>query len=181
MSVLYRFCGQAGYNVDTGRLKKIRIEFGMIDQPKRWMAWYEFISDGVKKSKRELANPDPMPPEQFGYQIPGGRDIPHTFKKQIGLEELAIDPKGTPATLTLEVTGDVQRFRTVECRLLNLKTKAKEVVNFPFGIQQAGISVPARKSPIHGKVRLVTLALFDAHKFPKGPQGPMANFLGIPG
>lgn len=145
------------------------------------MAWYEFISDGVKKSKRERANPDPMPPEQFGYQIPGGRDIPHTFDKNIGLEDLAINPKGTPATLTLDVTGDPQRFRTVECRLLHLKTKAKEVVDFPFGLQQAGVSTPLKTGSIHGRVRLVTLARFDRNQFPRGPRGPMAHLLGIPG
>jgi hypothetical protein len=26
----------------------------------------------------------------------------------------------------------------------------------------------------------VTLALFDANRFPQGPQGPMPHFLGIP-
>ena len=86
-SVLYRFNGQACYEVDTGRLKKIRVVFGMIDEKRTSMAWYLFSSNGVAKSKRELANPDPMPPEQFGHRTAGGRDIPHTFKKKIGLDE----------------------------------------------------------------------------------------------
>ena len=95
MCVLFRFNGQAAYEVDTGRLKKIRVVFGMIDKKRTSMAWYLFSSDGVAKSKRELANPDKMPPEQFGHRTVGGRDIPHTFKKNIGLDELAINPKGT--------------------------------------------------------------------------------------
>ena len=113
-SVLFRFNGQAGYAVDTGRLKKIRVVFGMIDEKRTSMAWYLFSSDGVAKSKQELANPDPMPPEQFGHRNVGGRDIPHTFKKKIGLDELAINPKGTPANLTLDIS-DTKRF--IECRI----------------------------------------------------------------
>jgi hypothetical protein len=31
-SILFRFNGQAGYEVDTGRLRKIRVVFGMIDE-----------------------------------------------------------------------------------------------------------------------------------------------------
>ena len=34
MSVLFRFNGQAAYEVDTGRRKKIRVVFGMIDANK---------------------------------------------------------------------------------------------------------------------------------------------------
>lgn len=132
MSVLFRFNGQAAYEVDTGRRKKIRVVFGMIDETRTSMAWYLFSSDGVAKTKRELANPDPMPPEQFGHRAVGGRDIPHTFKKNIGLDELAIHPKGTPATLTL-VIENTKRF--IECRIDQLTTKAKEVVTFPFGLQ----------------------------------------------
>ena len=67
------------------------------------MAWYLFASNGVAKSKAELAhpdpNPDPMPPEQFGERGVGGRDIPHNFNKQIGLDELAMHHRGTFATL----------------------------------------------------------------------------------
>jgi hypothetical protein len=103
-SVLFRFNGQAGYEVDTGRLKKIYVVFGMIDEKRTSIAWYLFSSDGDKKSKQELANPDPMPPGQFGHRDAGGRDIPHTFKKTIGLDELAINPRGTHATLTLDLS-----------------------------------------------------------------------------
>src|SRR3954467_13230610 len=107
--VLYRFSGQACYEVDTGRLKKIRVVFGMIDEKRTSMAWYLFSSDGDAKSKRELANPDPMPPEEFGHRTVGGRDIPHTFKSKIGLDGLAINPRGTAATLDL-VIGRTKRF-----------------------------------------------------------------------
>jgi hypothetical protein len=165
-SVLYRFNGQACYEVDTGRLKKIRVVFGMIDEKRTSMAWYLFSSNGVAKSKRELANPDPMPPEQFGHRTAGGRDIPHTFKKKIGLDELAINPKGTPAILTLDV-GQTKRF--IECRIDTLKTKAKEVVSFPFGLQYD--SDPSTTGKIHGKVLFLETAPFDANKFPLGPQG----------
>src|SRR5215475_10516887 len=132
MSVLFRFNGQAGYEVDTGRLKKTRVVFGMIEpksEKKISMAWYLSSSDGDPKSKRELANPDPMPPEQFGDRGEGGRKISHTFKKTIGLDGLAIHPKGTSATLTLEIT---QTGRFIEFNIDKLTTKAKEVVTFPF-------------------------------------------------
>ncbi len=132
MSVLFRFNGQAAYEVDTGRRKKIRVVFGMIDETRTSMAWYLFSSDGDPKTKRELANPDPMPPGQFGHRDVGGRDIPHTFKNDIGLHELAAAPNGTPAVLTLDVEN-TKRF--IECRIAQLTTKAKEVVTFPFGLQ----------------------------------------------
>ena len=171
MSVLFRFNGQAGYAVDTGRLKKIRVVFGMIDEQRKSMAWYLFSSDGDAKSKRELANPDPMPPEQFGHRDKGGRDIPHTFKKDIGLDELAINPKGTFATLTLET--EAKRF--IACRIDKLRTKAKEVVTFPFGLQFD--SDPSRKGKILGKVWFLETAPFDADKFPQGPQGKTQIFI----
>jgi hypothetical protein len=164
MSVLFRFNGQAGYIVDTGRLKKIRVVFGMIDERREWMAWYDFISDGKAKSKRELANPDPMPPEQFGHRGPGGRDIPHTFKKTIGLDELAINSEETKATLTLAVS-ETSRF--IECRISHLKTKAREVVSFPFGLQYD--SDPSWTSPTNGRVKFLRPARFDANRFPEGP------------
>jgi hypothetical protein len=169
MSVQFRFNGQAIYEVDTGRLKKIRVVFGMIDKTKTSMAWYLFSSDGVAKSKRELANPDNMPPEQFGHRDTGGNRIPHTFKKNIGLDGLAIK-QGTSADLTLETT---ERF--IECRIDKLMTKAKEVVTFPFGIQRD--SDPSATGKILGKVLFVGLAPFDANKFPEGPQGKKAQAL----
>ena len=164
MSVLCRFNGQAVYEVDTGRVKKIRVVFGMIDETRTSMAWYLFSSDGVAKSKRELANPDNMPPEQFGHRTAGGRDIPHTFKKNIGLDELAIKPGGTPAELTLDTSA-----RFIECRIDKLTTKAKEVASFPFGIQRD--SDPSRTGKILGNVLFLELATFDANRFPEGPQG----------
>jgi len=173
---LFRFNGQAAYEVDTGRLKKLRVVFGMIDEKRTSMAWYLFSSDGDAKSKRELASRDLMPPEQFADRDTGGRDIPHTFTKHIGLDELAINPKGTPAYLTLEIT-ETSRF--IERRIDHLHTKAKEVVAFPFGLQPILPSRTAEfttlrrpKGKIHGKVSLLApIAPFDANRFIQGPQG----------
>ena len=170
--VLFRFNGQAGYEVDTGRLKKIRVVFGMIDEKRTSIAWYLFSSDGVAKSKRELANPDKMPPEQFGHRDLGGRDIPHTFKRIIRLDELALNPKGTTATLTLDIS-ETKRF--IECRIDKLMTKAKEVVTFPFGLQFD--SDPSKKGKILGKVFFLETAPFDANQFPKGPRGKTQIFI----
>jgi hypothetical protein len=104
---LFHMCGQAGYVIDAGRLEKISVIFGMIDQARKSMGWYEFMSNGKPVSKRELvAAKLPLPRllprtslltirQRFGYQIPGGVDIPHTFnKKDTHLDGLAIDPKG---------------------------------------------------------------------------------------
>lgn len=173
-SVLFRFNGQAAYEVDTGRHKKIRVVFGMIDEKRTSMAWYFFSSDGVAKSKRELAHRDNMPPEQFAHRDKGGRDIPHTFKK-IGLDELAIKPEGTSAYLSLELS-ETNRF--IECRIDHLQTKAKEVVTFPFGLQPilpsraADFTTLSRpKGKIHGTVLFLAIVPFDANKFILGPQG----------
>ena len=162
MSVLFRFNGQAAYEVDTGRRNKIRVVFGMIDETRTSMAWYLFSSDGVAKSKQELANPDKMPPEEFGHRGVGGRDIPHTFKKIIGLDELAIHPKGTPAILTLDTSG-TKRF--IECRIEQLTTKSKEVVTFPFGLQSYTELLRSRTGKFHGKVLFLETAPFDANQF----------------
>jgi len=178
MSVLYRFNGQAAYAVDTGRRKKIRVVFGMIDETRISMAWYLFSSGGDAKTKRELANPDPMPPEQFGHRGVGGRDIPHTFKSNIRLNELAINPKGTPATLTLD-TSSTKRF--IECRVDQLTTKAKEVVGFPFGLQSYAELLPARKGKFLGNVMFLQTASFDANQFILGPQGQSQIFITGPG
>ena len=168
MSVLFRFNGQAGYEVDTGRLKKIRVVFGMIDEDKTSMAWYLFSSDGDAKAKSAISNK--TPPVQFGHRDEGGRDIPHTFKNEIGLEGLAIHPKGTTATLTLVISGD-KHF--IECRIDKLTTKSKEVVTFPFAIQYD--SDPPKTGKIDGKVRFLDTAAFDRKAFPQGPQGATAQ------
>jgi hypothetical protein len=164
MSVLYRFNGQAAYEVDTGRLKKIRVVFGMIDEDRKWMAWYLFSSSGEKKSKAELAH-DPMPLEKFGERGVGGRDIPHTFHKDIGLKELAIHPHGTPAKLTI-----IGGARFLDCRITQLTTKAKEVVEIPFGVQTISERVPLRNYKLHGNVLFLITAPFDRAQFPLGPQ-----------
>ena len=176
VDVLFRFNGQAGYAVDIGTLKKIRVVFGMINENRTSMAWYLFSSDGVPKSKGELANPDRMPPEQFGHRSVGGRDIPHTFKNKIGLNELAIEPKGTSATLTLDISGS-KRF--IECRIDGIKTKAKEIVYFPFGLQRS--SDPSRTGKILGKVLFLEPAPFDVNKFPDGPKKHALSFITGPG
>lgn len=178
MSVLFRFNGQAAYEVDTGRRKKIRVVFGMIDETRTSMAWYLFSSDGVAKSKRELANPDKMPPEQFGHRGVGGRDIPHTFKRTIGLDQLTFNSKGTSATLTLDVSS-TKRF--IDCRIDKLTTKAKEVVGFPFGLQSDTDLLPSRTGKFSGNVLLLGTASFDANQFPLGPQGKAQIFITGPG
>jgi hypothetical protein len=111
-----------------------------------------------------------MPPEQFGHRDVGGRDIPHTFKKNIGLDELAIVPNGTPAILTLDVEN-TKRF--IACRIAQLTTKAKEVVTFPFGLQYD--SDPPKKGKIQGNVLFLEPATFDRDQFILGPQGNQAK------
>ena len=165
---LFRFSGQAAYEIDTGRLKKLRVVFGMIDKQRTSMAWYLFSSDGDAKSKRELANPDPMPPEEFGHRGVGGRDIQHTFKRKIGLDGLAFQPKGTQATFTLD-TSSSKRF--IDCRIDKLATKAKEVVGFPFGLQSDTDLLPSRKRKFNGNVLFLGTAPFNANQFVLGPQG----------
>jgi len=167
MSVRFRFNGQAAYEVDTGRLKIIRVVFGAIDEDRTSISWYLFSSDGVAKSKQELAQ-DKMPPEQFGHRTPGGRDIPHLFDKDIWLDEVAINPKGTSATLTLDASSS-NRF--IECRIDKLATKSKEVVGFPFGLQTDTDLLPERTGKFDGKVKFLGTAPFDADKFILGPQG----------
>jgi hypothetical protein len=82
-----------------------------------------------------------------------------------------MNPEGTPANLTLDVT-ETKRF--IECRISSLRTKAKELVTFPFGLQFD--SDPSRKNPIHGRVMFLEMAFFDRTKFPQGPQGLAGRF-----
>ena len=178
MSVLFRFNGQAAFEVDTGRLIKIRVVFGMLDDTRTSMAWYLFSSDGVAKSKQELAKRDNMPPEQFGHRAIGGRDIPHVFDKDIGLDGLAIHPKGTSATLTLD-GSESKRF--IGCRIDKLTTKAKEVVTFPFGLQRHIDLLPSREGKFNGNVLFLGTAPFDQNQFILGPQGDAKNFVTGPG
>ena len=172
MSVRFRFNGQAAYEVDTGTHKKIRVVFGMINEDRTQMAWYLFSSGGVAKSKLELKQ-DKMPPEEFGYRAVGGRDIPVLFDKDIGFEGLGIDPTGTFATLTL----DASEKRFIACRLAKLKTKAKEVVTFPFGLQRRTDPLPSRLGTFNGKILFLETAPFDRDKFILGPQGHAKNFI----
>ena len=182
MSVLFRFNGQAAYEVDAGRVRKIRLVFGMIDEGRIAMAWYLFAGNGVAKSKRELAHPDPnhdpMPPEEFGFRGVGGRDIPHTFKKVIGLDELALHAHGTPATLELDTDGS-KRF--IGCRIDKLMTKAKEVVTFPFGLQTDTDRLSSKMGKFHGKVSFLEFAAFHRNEFPLGPKKHTLSFITGPG
>src|SRR5690242_17607061 len=177
----FHMCGQTGDIIDAGhQLKRISVMFGMLDQARKSVAWYEFLSNAKPKSKRELAKPAPKFPffpwlmripgvtvsEQFGYQIEGGVDIPFSVQKHIQLDGLASHPKGTPATLTLEVGNE--RFRKIECRISHLRTKAKEAVNFTFVLQY--ISDPPWPGPIHGTVKFWQITRFDRDSFPKGLQ-----------
>jgi len=115
-----------------------------------------------------------MPPEEFGHRGVGGRDIPHTFRKKIGLDGLAIYPKGTPATLTLETSG-TKRF--IDCRIDQLTTKAKELVGFPFGLQSYTGLLSSRTGKFHGRVLFLETAPFDANRFILGPQGNAKIFM----
>jgi hypothetical protein len=125
---------------------------------------YLYSSSGEKKSKAELAK-DPMPLEKFGERGVGGRDIPHTFHKDIGLKELAIHPHGTPARLEI-IGGD----RFLDCRITQLTTKAKEVVEIPFGLQTISEGLPLRNYKLHGNVLFLIPDVFNREQFPLGPQ-----------
>ena len=167
----FHMCGQTGDIIDAGhQLKRISVMFGMLDQARKSVAWYEFLSNAKPKSKRELAKPAPKLPsetaERFGYQIAGGVDFTLRVRKHIQLDGLASHPKGTPATLTLEVGNE--RFRKIECRISHLRTKAKEAVNFTFVLQY--ISDPPWPGPIHGTVKFWQITRFDRDSFPKGLQ-----------
>jgi len=181
---MFHMRAQSGDIVDAGRVKRISVMFGMLDEDRKAVGWYQFVSNGKPKSKQELAKPAPKLPgetaERLGYQIAGGVDFTLRVRKHIQLDGVAIHPKGNPATLTLQVGGE--RFGKIACRIGHLRTKGKEVVTFPFGMRQAGISVPLRMGPrsIHGLVKFVALARYDENKFPEGPQGPTARHLGIP-
>jgi hypothetical protein len=139
MKDLYHFNGQAGYIVDAGRPLP------------HWFPGRSLML-GVPTRK------------SFGHRLVGGVDIPHTFEKKTGLGDLAIHPKGTDAALTLDISGS-KRF--IDCRISRLRTKAKEVVTFPFILQYG--SDPSWKSPINGMVRFQGIVRFDANRFPEGP------------
>jgi len=134
---MFHMRAQSGDIVDAGRVKRISVMFGMLDEDRKSVGWYQFVSNGKPKSKQELAKPAPKLPgetaERFGYQIAGGVDFTLRVRKHIQLDGLAIHPKGTPATLTLQV-GD-ERFRKIACRIGHLRTKGKEVVTFPIYLQ----------------------------------------------
>jgi hypothetical protein len=162
-------CAQSGDIVDVGRLKRISVMFGMLDEARKSVGWYQFVSNGKPKSKQELAKPAPKLPgvtaERFGYQIAGGVDFTLRVRKHVQLDGLAIHPKGTPATLTLEVGHE--RFRKIACRISHLKTKGKEVVTFPIYLQYD--SDPSWPGPIHGTVKFLEISRYDRNLFPYGP------------
>ncbi|ACK51306.1 hypothetical protein Msil_2376 [Methylocella silvestris BL2] len=168
-----KFSGQAGYEVDCGHHKKTRVVFGMIDDEKTTVAWYLFTSTADKKSQKECAANDAPASVKFGYRTDIGRTIPHSFEKKIAMNELAQNPKGTYATLNMDST---KTSRMIGYRIDKLKTKAGEVVTFPFGTQQD--SQPSRAGEdIEGKVLFLETASFDEKKFHLGPQGKDSQIL----
>ncbi len=165
--IKYWFTGQAGYELDCGSHKKIRVVFAMIAEDKSSIGWYLFASTADAKSQKECAATDAaVVTEQFAHRVDVGRLIPHTFKKKIAIDELA-SAKGTFATLNIDTTD---KARLMGCRIDKLKTKAGETVSFPFGMQQDSMPSRANKD-IEGKVFLLETGPFEEKKFPQGPQG----------
>ena len=166
MTVLFRLSGQDGLEADCGHHKKIRVVFGMFDKEETKIAWYVFSSKADAETQKECTKDDPIVfSSPFGFRDDVGRFIPHTFEKNIALDGLA-DKKGTPATLDMDFTAAA---RLIGCSISNLKTKAGEVVNLSFGLQQD--FKPSRTKNIGGKVLFLEMAKFDAKKFKLGPQG----------
>ncbi|ACK51305.1 hypothetical protein Msil_2375 [Methylocella silvestris BL2] len=164
--VFFRASGQAGYEVDCGHHTKTRVVFGIFDEEKTSIAWYLFASAADKKSQKECETTDVLVTEQFGFRTDVGRHIRVLFRKKIGLDGLA-DKKGSFATLNMDATD---KSRLIGCRIAKLKTKAGEVVTFPFGFQQN--SKPARANQdIEGKVLFLESGPFDEKTFHLGPQG----------
>ena len=165
--VKYWFTGQAGYELDCGNHKKVRVVFAMIAEDKSSIGWYMFGSAADVKSQKECTAKDAVVvTDQFAHRADIGRLIPHTFKKNIAIDELA-SAKGTFATLNIDATD---KGRLMGCRIDKLKTKAGETVSFPFGMQQD--SMPSRvNKDIEGKVFFLESGPFKEKKFPQGPQG----------
>ncbi len=161
--IKYWFTGQAGYELDCGSHKKIRVVFAMIAEDKSSIGWYLFSSTVDAKAQKQCTTKDA---EQFAHRSDIGRLIPHTFKKKIAIDELA-GAKGTFATLNIDTTD---KARLMGCRIDKLKTKAGETVSFPFGMQQD--SMPSQtNTDIEGKVFFLESGTFEEKKFPQGPQG----------
>jgi len=179
--VKYWFTGQAGYELDCGAHKKIRVVFAMISEDKSQIAWYIFASMPGKKDQKAWSGRDADKvvktgqaecaktsgaPDQFGYRSGSvGRLIPHTFEKKIGIDGLA-DGKGTFATLSIEPS---ETGRLLGYRISDLKTKAGETVSFPFGTQVKREPSPTNTT-INGRVHLLETGGFVEKDFPKGPQ-----------
>ncbi|VTZ27108.1 conserved hypothetical protein [Methylocella tundrae] len=168
--VKYWFTGQAGYEMDCGAHKKLRVVFAMIDEDKTSIGWYLFASKADAKGQKECETTDVLITDQFAHRDDIGRLIPHTFKKKIAIDELA-SPKGTFATLSIEAT---KTSRLMGCRIARLKTKAGETVTFPFGMQQDWKPSPT-DTEIDGRVFFLEKASFEEKKFPLGPQGKDAK------
>lgn len=162
--IRYKFTGQAGYEIDCGSTKKIRVVFAMIDEDKTSIGWYLFASKAAAKKAKDC---DFDAPTKFGFRTDIGRTIPHTFKKHIAIDELA-GAKGSFATLTIEIEDD--KSRMIGYRIAKLKTKAGETVTFPFGTQRDSSPAGANKE-MEGQVYFLESGSFDEKAFPKGPQG----------
>lgn len=163
--IRYMFTGQAGYEIDCGAHKKIRVVFAMIDTEKTSIGWYLFSSKASAKAQKECDTTNA--PDKFGHRADIGRLIPHVFKKDIAIDGLA-SAKGSFATLTIEVESE--KSRLMGYRIAKLKTNAGEVVTFPFGTQRD--STPSRAGEeIEGQVFFLEKGSFDENEFPKGPPG----------
>lgn len=164
--VRYWVTGQSGYEIDCGAHGKTRVVFALIAEDKSEIAWYLFSSTPSKAGQKECATTDVwIIDDPFGFRNDVGRMIPHTFQKKIGLDGLA-DAKGTPATLTFDAK---KGGRLMGCRISDLKTKAGEIVTFPFGLQQD--DMPSRASDtIAGRVYFLEKGPFDEKSFKLGPQ-----------
>lgn len=162
----YWFTGQAGYELDCGAHKKLRVVFAMIDEDKTSIGWYLFASKADAKTQKECEKAKNPSSDKFAFRNDIGRLIPHTFKKKIDIDGLASD-KGTFATLNIDATD---KSRLMGCHIDKLKTKAGETVTFPFGMQQDS-KPPKTDVDIEGKVFFLEKESFDEKAFPQGPQG----------
>lgn len=167
-TVLYKLTGLTGFEVECGGGDKIRVVFAMIAEDKSNIAWYMFSSTPSAKAQKECASTDVwIIDDPFGFRTDVGRLIPHTFHKKIGLDGLADADKGTVATLSFDAQAG---GRLMGCRISDLKTKAGEIVTFPFGMQQDDMP-PRAGQDIKGRVYFLEMGPFDEKTFSQGPQG----------
>ena len=165
--VKYWFTGQSGFELDCGGHEKTRVVFAMIAEDKSEIAWYMFSSTPSRKGQAECAKTDVwIIDDPFGFRVGIGRTIPHTFQKKIAIDGLADGSAGSVATLTID-TEDKSRF--VSFRISDLKTKAGEIVTFPFGMQKNDTPKHVGET-IKGRVYFLEKRVFVEKDFDRGPQ-----------